>query len=282
MKRLIFIFILFICPKIYSQGQSKFQKQIDSLKVIKSECEINLQKINLLIKEIEGKKIITEFESFESLNYVVQAQPLMKIRDRGDSSGNIMFQPKAGESIKLIDYNASSDYWLVSYKNVNGFVNGVYIEPSSTINDFKKYLVVKKTQIAEENKRIEEQKAEERRILKSQQDAERRKIEDQQAVERIRLAKQKATEDEKKHQLLLDQKRKELIKKYGTDSGTKISEGKIWIGMTDKMARESWGDPDENNRSVGSWGVHEQWIYERYNTYVYFENGILTSWQDSK
>jgi hypothetical protein len=48
--------------------------------------------------------------------------------------------------------------------------------------------------------------------------------------------------------------------------------------MTDDMARKSWGAPSDINRTVGSWGVHEQWIYG--DTYLYFENGILKSWQD--
>lgn len=49
--------------------------------------------------------------------------------------------------------------------------------------------------------------------------------------------------------------------------------------MTNAMARESWGLPEDINRTVGAWGVHEQWIYPG-NVYLYFENGILTSWQD--
>ena len=50
--------------------------------------------------------------------------------------------------------------------------------------------------------------------------------------------------------------------------------------MTDEMAIESLGRPQENNRTVGSWGVHEQWVYRNGDLFVYFENGILTSWQD--
>lgn len=47
----------------------------------------------------------------------------------------------------------------------------------------------------------------------------------------------------------------------------------------------SWGKPDRENRSVGSWGVHIQHVYNaglRYirPTYVYTENGRVTSWQD--
>ena len=68
-----------------------------------------------------------------------------------------------------------------------------------------------------------------------------------------------------------------------------IDKGLIRLGMTSDMARASWGEPMSINRSVGSWGVDEQWVY-RYlpvswinsyaYKYVYFENGILTSWSE--
>ena len=44
------------------------------------------------------------------------------------------------------------------------------------------------------------------------------------------------------------------------------------------MALISLGKPDDINRTVGSWGVNEQWVYGR--NYYYFENGKLTSYQD--
>lgn len=40
----------------------------------------------------------------------------------------------------------------------------------------------------------------------------------------------------------------------------------------------SWGAPQGENRSVGSWGEHIQHIYGR--SYVYTRNGVVTSWQD--
>lgn len=70
-----------------------------------------------------------------------------------------------------------------------------------------------------------------------------------------------------------------LTKKYGAATAQKILAGEIWIGMSDTMARESWGEPEQINRSVGSWGVHEQWVYG--DNYVYFEDGVLSSWQTS-
>ena len=58
-----------------------------------------------------------------------------------------------------------------------------------------------------------------------------------------------------------------------------ISKGQVRIGMTDEQVRASWGSPDDVNRDVGIWGIHEQWVYPR-GKYLYFENGIMTSFQD--
>lgn len=58
-----------------------------------------------------------------------------------------------------------------------------------------------------------------------------------------------------------------------------INNGEIMLGMTDAMVIASWDYPEDINRTVDSWGVHEQWVYPGY-TYLYFENGKLTSWQD--
>lgn len=61
-----------------------------------------------------------------------------------------------------------------------------------------------------------------------------------------------------------------------------VAAGRIGLGMTTDMVRISWGPPRDINRSVGAWGVHEQWVYGSYPyaQYLYFENGVLTSWQD--
>lgn len=58
--------------------------------------------------------------------------------------------------------------------------------------------------------------------------------------------------------------------------------GKVTRGMTAAQVRSSWGDPTKINRTVGSYGVHEQWVYDRGNfrsQYVYLENGVVTSFQ---
>lgn len=70
----------------------------------------------------------------------------------------------------------------------------------------------------------------------------------------------------------------ELTKKFGASNAKLILDGYVRIGMTKEMCRESWGNPDDINRTVGSWGTHEQWVYG--NSYLYFEENKLTSIQN--
>jgi len=70
-----------------------------------------------------------------------------------------------------------------------------------------------------------------------------------------------------------------LKAKFGNENAYSILNHSIWIGMTDDMAIESIGSSKSINKSVGSWGVHEQWVYEK--RFLYFENGKLTSWQEN-
>lgn len=58
-----------------------------------------------------------------------------------------------------------------------------------------------------------------------------------------------------------------------------IKQRNYWVGMTEEMARMSLGNPNDINRSVGVWGVHEQWVYE-VGINLYFENGRLESYQN--
>ena len=77
----------------------------------------------------------------------------------------------------------------------------------------------------------------------------------------------------------LARQEKLYIKKYGTSTYKKLKEGYIWLGISKEMAIISRGYPEDINRSVGSWGTSEQWVYSN-RTYLYFRNGTLSSWQD--
>lgn len=67
--------------------------------------------------------------------------------------------------------------------------------------------------------------------------------------------------------------------KISNDIWNLICNEKVKIGMSKQQCRLSWGEPKTINKSSGSWGVHEQWVYGS-NSYLYFQNGILSSIQN--
>lgn len=75
--------------------------------------------------------------------------------------------------------------------------------------------------------------------------------------------------------------RENRIKSFPADIQNCIKNKQVQIGMTEEQVILSWGRPKRINESVGRWGRHEQWVYSD-STYIYFENGILTSWQGIK
>ena len=63
-----------------------------------------------------------------------------------------------------------------------------------------------------------------------------------------------------------------------------ITRGRYWTGMSSNLAKLSLGLPTAINRDVGQFGTVEQWIYRNSSPrpiYLYFRDGILTSFQDS-
>lgn len=75
------------------------------------------------------------------------------------------------------------------------------------------------------------------------------------------------------------QKLATLTKKYGATNAKLIVERKVKIGWSKALCKAAWGEPEKINTTTGSWGTHEQWVYGD-NSYLYFENGKLTSIQN--
>lgn len=72
-----------------------------------------------------------------------------------------------------------------------------------------------------------------------------------------------------------------IMEKYGCDEdiASCILHKQVRRGMTAEQCRAAWGRPEDINRTSGSYGVHEQWVYGGGN-YLYFEDGILTTIQN--
>ncbi len=101
--------------------------------------------------------------------------------------------------------------------------------------------------------------------------AEAEKLEQQQKEEKERRLQQQKAERVKE--------RKKNLKKFGKYYGKLINEGKVIVGMSAKMCRAAWGEPDHINRTVTKYSISEQWVYDSGN-YLYFENGKLTAIQN--
>ncbi|MBW4056525.1 MAG: hypothetical protein HIU83_14215 [Proteobacteria bacterium] len=84
--------------------------------------------------------------------------------------------------------------------------------------------------------------------------------------------------DNNLEEILEDYHQKNIGAKWGKRALAEIEKGNVFIGMTKAQVIAGWGRPGDINRTAGSWGVHEQWVYG--SNYLYFENGTLKSWQD--
>jgi hypothetical protein len=67
-------------------------------------------------------------------------------------------------------------------------------------------------------------------------------------------------------------------KTFTTNDLRLVMRREINLGMSQEALLCSWGEPDRRNRTVTVAGEHIQWIYGK--SYVYTENGIVTSYQD--
>jgi hypothetical protein len=98
--------------------------------------------------------------------------------------------------------------------------------------------------------------------------------------ERDKIYQAKQVEENKKNEAvrLVAERERALIEK--ADRARRKKQG-VHIGMTaSEVQMSSWGRPEKVNRSVYSFGVHEQWVYGSGN-YLYFEDDKLTSIQQS-
>ena len=112
------------------------------------------------------------------------------------------------------------------------------------------------------------------------------------SLDRDRERRRKVEEEERERRRKAEeQKKKEAVKAWiakinalpdSEHIKSLVKERKICIGMSADAVLLSWGQPDKKNSSIGSWGRHEQWIYNHGDykaDYLYFDNGILNSYQ---
>lgn len=58
---------------------------------------------------------------------------------------------------------------------------------------------------------------------------------------------------------------------YENDKCLAIAQHKFWIGMSRAQLLLSLGVPQDTNDTVGSWGIHTQWVYGDFGPYIYLQ-----------
>jgi hypothetical protein len=207
-------------------------------KLLNEKKLINFQRNEIMIKNEIGETFVCTMGGW--------------IHEKPDGKEDLIYI-KMGDRVKVIE--TKDQYLQVLFGGIKGWINKLAMISESQWN-----LEIQKKENVVKLAKLENEKAEQLRIANNIQ----------------REKEEKIAADSRN--ISIEKRKNELIKKYGATIGLKIFEERIWIGMTKEMLIESWGRPNDINRTVGSWGVHEQCIYT--SVYVYIENGVVTSWQD--
>lgn len=263
MKKLIVILLSVYFVDTYCQeansSKAFYLKQVEKslIEEIKIKTD-SLKKVQNLISETENFSIIEEIKKKTGglyLEAVIIKDSKIRSEPNSASEKFVAFV-KIGDKVTLIDYEAG--LWTVEKDKKIGYLNELYLKVTPEVEALR-------MEIKKRKKELNEFEIAEKKKQQQVKYEEQLKIEETNKQEQLR--KEEAY-------------KQEVLKKYGKEQGNKLLNGYFWIGMTDEMARVSLGEPKQINKSVGSWGIHEQWIY--YNLYVYFENGILSSYQKTE
>jgi hypothetical protein len=289
--------VLFFQP-IYSQQINELEKSLDSLKNIidsyKQKTILIENEYSRIEKTLSQKRLEQTVGEF----YIcVIGTNIIKSPDKYE----IVAHLSSNNKVKLLGQNDT--HFNILYNNYTGWVpRAALISEKEFLENLKlkrdKEISDSINQDTEFKKNAQARLVEEKRLEKEREET-NKKIEETNKLNRDLLAKRNAQakiEEEKR----LEKVRKEreetdkrieeanklrkdlLIQKYGNETGLKIYSEKIWIGMTSTMAEESIGKPSTINRTVFARGIHEQWVYDYSRLYLYFENGVLTSYQEEK
>ncbi|EMQ93772.1 hypothetical protein D778_01533 [Xanthomarina gelatinilytica] len=216
------------------------EMKISDLENLKQNLTAEINKLNDSLKKVDIQ--IAFLKSSEIKKMVSDSSLTSYAREKAyiKKSPNVMGEiiTKLTEKKQVVLLDYYDGYFGICTDSICGYMSEMWIEKNKKIYEFIK---VKK----EEQKELKRLEYENKLKLKQ---AEYAKLE------------------------------KEYIKKYGQKTYDKLMQGYYWIGMNREMATISLGRPKDINRTVGSWGVHEQWVYD--GIYLYFENGKLTSYQN--
>ncbi len=96
----------------------------------------------------------------------------------------------------------------------------------------------------------------------------------------VRARQAEAEKNAKEARVLAQQALIQAKKSERADLARRKKEG-VSVGMSrDDVLKSNWGKPEQINRTINSFGTHEQWVYRGHHSYLYFEDDTLTSIQN--
>jgi hypothetical protein len=241
------LFLLFLVLYLFSFNGFAQTKEIFELETLKNSLVKKITSLTDSVSKIEKKiellktnEILRTISDSTLRGITLEGAKLKKFPD---PLGEISTTFDEEKEVIILDY--SDLYFGVCAGGICGYMSEIWIKKNQDIENF----------VSAKNFEKEELKKRE--------------------IERQTRLKAKTVQAEKAKLLELE---KTYIKRYGENNYSKMKQGYYWIGMNKEMATISLGSPNKVNRTVGAWGVREQWVYE--TIYLYFENGVLTSYQD--
>lgn len=159
-----------------------------------------------------------------------------------DWQSEILVRVPANQMILVFNDFYQNDYYRARYKGHDGFITWQVLYPNDGVTAFSDSIT---TVIVNREAR-------------------------QEIIDRI--------QEDEEAKIQAKKWREYVLKKYGSVKGNRILDNEYWIGMTSAEAIESLGEPERINRTTGSYGEHEQWVYK--GAYLYFQNGLLKSFQE--
>lgn len=200
-----------------------------------------LDSVQKIDQEIYDLEANRIYDSLSDSLLVVETRKGGKLKPKKLTS-EVLKILEEGEKI-IIDINSYEEgYFKACFGETCGYINELWLKKTGKYKEFHD-LMIKKKELAFEKRELEKERS-----------------------------KTTFEDREKKREI-------DCLKKYSEETCKKLMRRDYWIGMTEEQAIISRGRPEEINRSVGSWGTHEQWIYP-YGLYFYFRNGRLSSYQN--
>lgn len=222
-----------------------------------------------------------------------------KLTEKENSDSKVLKTLSKGDKVELLGVafpngTNGTERFRVRSQEIEGYISSYFIQPNAELEG--KLISLKEIYEMERQKFLDEQKhindsLERIRIKESQEYLERLKIDEAELIRKndsiadLMLIKAKSESkayfDQKKKEnaQALSERKQKFIKKYGATNGEKIANRTIWIGMTEEMLLDSWGQPDDINSTVTRYSVRKQYVYGL-GQYVYVENGVVNAWQN--